>query len=474
MTFPIMFIGMLFPCSGQDYIDRTFGNNGSTQLIYTISSGSHPSVSFDSLDNIYISFTSNSSAQKALVKVNPNGIRDSTFGVNGVMDSLSRVHFQKDNFIISYRSGSDNTPSIIQPHDLEMNRLDSFAVPGIVDLKNFRYDSSGYLIASIRGGTMFKYINGNELDTTFANKGILKYENISGLENSSIYIDGYRSTNFDENHIMRVEFYNSVNNRNAMAVILDKFGNLIRTIRIEDISDFHINLDEQYFINEHLFITGYRNLTDYITKVKLDGQVVDDFGAKGTIEYANTSNDVDIDELFIGEFSDGQLLTATRDFYIHNIFLMDQEGQYNTNYGDNGYINLIDPLNVVREVILHKDEIYVVHRDSFTRSNFYITKLKLDNTNSTANSGLSKNSELKISPNPTSDIVRINYNEFILSNANILIHDIEGRFIQSKKINLGDKKFIDIDVSNLLSGIYIISLTSKGIPVSSQKLIVLK
>ena len=84
-----------------DYVDLDFGDSGSTKLIYTKSSGSHPSTSFDSLGNIYVSFSSNSSAQRALIKVKPDGQLDSTFGINGLMDSLRNDHFQKDNFILS-------------------------------------------------------------------------------------------------------------------------------------------------------------------------------------------------------------------------------------------------------------------------------------------------------------------------------------------------------------------------------------
>ena len=78
---------------GQDYVDIDFGDNGSTPLIYTEETGDiQPEVtSFDSLGNIYISFKSSSTAQIALVKVQPNGQLDSTFGQNGVLDSLPSI-----------------------------------------------------------------------------------------------------------------------------------------------------------------------------------------------------------------------------------------------------------------------------------------------------------------------------------------------------------------------------------------------
>lgn len=454
-----------------DYVDLDFGDNGSTKLIYTNASGSHPSTSFDSLGNIYVSFRSNSNAQRALLKIKPTGELDSTFGVNGIMDSLRNDHFQKDNFIISKKGIGGST--IIYAHDLTMNLLDKFIIPGIVDIINFRYDSSGYLVGHIRGGTMFKYKNGAGLDNTFGNDGIFEFNTIPRLENSSLYWDGYRDTDSEGNHILRIEFNNAVGNRNAMTAILDSLGQIKETIFIDDISPIHINLDQQHLSQDHIIISGYRNLADYLLKTTTDGELVTEFGNNGRIDFLNASEDVKNKEIFIGEFSNGQILSATKYINVYqNIFLMNQKGKYQTEYGDDAYIDLTSRFNVVRDIDIYNDEIYVVHRDSVVKSDFYLSKMNLDNISTTKKDIEAKTGQILLHPNPANNHTLLKYNGHPISNCSILIYDTGGQLVKSIRRHLSNETLTNIDTSDLAAGLYNINIVQEGHIIVSDQLVI--
>ena len=454
-----------------EYVDLSFGEGGSTNLIYTNYYGPHPSTSFDSLGNIYLSFLNNSSDLQALLKIKPDGNIDSTFGINGALDSLRYYHFQKDNYIISRKGIGGST--IICAHDLNMNFLDRFVVPGNLDLINFRYDSAGYLIGHIRGGTMFKYKNGASLDSTFGNDGILEFNTIPGIENSSFYWDGYRDTDTDGNHILRIEFNNEVGNRNAMTAILDSIGQIKKTLFINDISPIHINLDKQYLSNDHIIISGYRNLVDYLLKTTTDGEPVTEFGVNGRIEYKNASDDVKNKEVFIGEFSNGQILSATEYNGVYeNIFLMNQKGEYATEYGNDGYIDLITRFNVVRDIDIYNDEIYVVHRDSVVQSNFYLSRMKLGNVSTTGTELEAKTSSITLQPNPASSQILLHYTGQPVPDGRILIYDVRGQLVKSISRYIYSETEINIDISDLQEGTYFITLMQEGHIITHEQLII--
>lgn len=71
------------------------------------------------------------------------------------------------------------------------------------------------------------------------------------------------------------------------------------------------------------------------------------------------------------------------------------------------------------------------------------------------------NPNLDISPNPTSDLLKVSINDVLSSNYSVELSDINGRTLQCEKKDKNDCKFY-INMSHYINGIYILTFTNES------------
>jgi hypothetical protein len=85
---------------------------------------------------------------------------------------------------------------------------------------------------------------------------------------------------------------------------------------------------------------------------------------------------------------------------------------------------------------------------------FHQTKLTITPVSEILIPGL----EIKVFPNPTPDIIRIHFSEYI-ENSRYYLFDLRGKLLEHKLINSADT---EINMRNYASGQYILKLTNKS------------
>lgn len=74
---------------------------------------------------------------------------------------------------------------------------------------------------------------------------------------------------------------------------------------------------------------------------------------------------------------------------------------------------------------------------------------------------------IELYPNPTNKSLNINVNE-IGDLQTIKIYDISGRLVLSKDLDNVNEKYIELDISSLVNGLYTCTLTGKRNPISKK------
>ena len=248
-----------------------------------------------------------------------------------------------------------------------------------------------------------------------------------------------------------------------MTLFLNQDGHLKHSKIVTELTPLSLRLNNQYLTHNHIIISGHKhsNICDanYLIKLTHTGKLVTEFGIEGAAEY----NNPDEDQIFIGEFSNGQFLSATIDHNIIDIFVMDKAGNYITDYGYDGYINLSTSLRNVKSAVINEDRIYIVHDKSLKNSFTYLTKLRLDKVSNAVIPELKTENSITLYPNPASTHTNLLYTGPMLSDVILHIHNASGQLLQEKEIELLSRETeLHINTSNFGTGQYLISLQDRN------------
>ena len=95
--------------SQSNYFDLSYCDDGSCTIQLDKFFSVIGQMSMDSLDNIYVGLTNEGSLNQELLKINPDGQIDESFGQEGRFAVPDHGVFQKDNYIYSMKTASDNS-----------------------------------------------------------------------------------------------------------------------------------------------------------------------------------------------------------------------------------------------------------------------------------------------------------------------------------------------------------------------------
>lgn len=338
-----------------------------------------------------------------IVRYNPNGDRDSTFGDNGhiIIDldsySLYSIKLLENNQILIV--GSIGDKSILLKLNADGSIDNSFGNSGLVtfDDPNFKFMTYEFLI--LNDGNILCY--GGEF---------LGYDTIFGESYGRIAI-----VKLDLNGELVTSFGNNgkvlINNEQTYGF------NFIRKA---------IEMD-----NNQILFGGSTNKSIFL-KINRDGSLVENFGSNGIVEHSIPFSDMVVDtagKIFLVRSK----VIANYD-YGYSICRFNSNGTIDSTFNNTGYFDLnISPGNdYVQCINIQSDGKLLLSGSSRTTlaANFTIVRI-INPTIGIEN--ITIRDDFKFYPNPFHDELNIKSEEEVLSE--IIIYDITGQTVFSKLYN---------------------------------------
>lgn len=485
-------------------LDNSFGNNG----YLTTTAISQISKTLVLADNKTINVGSTIQSggvlitQLCLFKANANGTIDTTFGVNGYVNtsventSLSRqALLQPDNKILvaGYFKTLNGGNSTIQKGLLVRYNTDgsldtSFGVNGIVkiDLPNTFPNGVINSIALLsnnnivglgtnnQGSFILKYNVNGILDTSFGTNGIV-FLNFESVNYGSYYI----TTMTDDSIICGGTAANLINPKtsiikfNSNGQLVSSFGNSgIKTIDTysNPIPDFN-SLDEyctKLIIQDDLkiLIKGVSGTTNIIFRLLPNGNLDTEFGINGYINFILLSSNFDIQ-------NDGKIIlsgsinTPGGDYGFH-FSRYNQNGTPDITFNSNGIFeynptitqDFLDTFSLQNDGNLIGAGVI----DNNGISKVFLTKYLI---NQNLSDYQFKNLVCSLSPNPTTDNIKITFGA-IQQKIKITLQNTLGQIVSSKT-------FTNVDTVNYYiegeAGSYLLTIENEIGEKQSHKII---
>jgi uncharacterized delta-60 repeat protein len=475
-------------------LDNSFGNNGlASYSWYQSDPGSHYfgdriyCGDIQSTDKILAAgFTEENGSgygngviyrEACLLRLNDDGSVDSTFGVNGKITGNYNGHI-----------ASTYHDVLVLPNDYFYSILEE-------------YDTSGYYTSSIA-----KHKSDGTFDSTFAVNGIASDGDHFtgwglGIQNDSkILVVGYGYYDSSQAVIKRYNTNGSIDSTFGVnGKVFQDFGQynsgeerysqvLIQTDGKIVVSGWAGNLKDT---------TANEYSTDMVVaRYNLNGLLDNTFGVNGIIRQDILSldpNEGRINRTYAGGviLSDDSFLfnSYEKSNYSHTgdnqrlgFFKYTSNGILDNSFGNNGHYNVTlltdsnDYINIRMDDMLLLANNKVLLGGSFVTGSGYNTYPYVSNiliqlalTNSIGTDELLLSNDLKIYPNPSSDIINVQHTELKpIKEINIL--SIDGKVMESF-VNLGKTNSISLNISSVPRGTYIIQVKSKKGNISSSTFI---
>ena len=465
----------------QEYIDLNYGDQGSIKILDRIAYPGLTDISYDSLDNIYISFRFNDNGKHSLIKVNREGTIDSGFQNSPLIQESEDQYFQRDNYIYFVKVIGGST--VVNIYDLNLNLVKEYRLAEVAEFKNLHYYRSGYFVG-VTENFVFRYLPDGTLDTSFGTDGLIDINALIGE-----YEWGTNRYEFqNESGDYYLTFIRVGPSSSYNLVRIDKDGQYLNTFNIaatySSLDNAPDLVDHKIFSvtpiqNGKILIAGtgwnanFNTNRFYFLVVNQDFSLDTSYGVDGMTMLPSGFET----RYVAGAFSNNQALLRTGtydDSEIETIAIIDKGGSLRYDLSDKGFLNLDIKENAYSFRILSIDnDIYVLHL-SFADKQIVLTKLNLDNI--LVNKNLTAIvAETQLSPNPTSSLTNLLYTGPTLKNALLHIYSTTGELIREQNIEiLTQNQTIEISTANITEGHYIVTLIHNGQIISSSKMTIVK
>lgn len=357
-------------------IDTSFGNSGYIHTKNLFTNNNDPSVLLDKNGNIFLASKQYSadfsSHNSKIVKFNPNGILDTTFGNNGEV-TLNNIDIQSVVYNNTAELGNDNLIFVINNNlpNISSNSIicispagnivTSFGNNGILtfdkSLNNLiTYNNSIYTVSEKYSTD---YSNWTYFIEKFDNNGV-KDNNFATI--SETLIDGSTFLKIDSagnlttitNNVTITELYNSFVKKYNIATgsPIASFGNNA-TLSFDEIALVDVVFDTE----NNMILAGGKHLGDdvfnpYLTKFSSDGTLVTDFNQTGF--YEELTNDLGyIDNIKM--LNDEIIVSGIGDDY-HKVFLANYLLKENLSVTENTKKNISVYPNPAKETLNIKSD----------------------------------------------------------------------------------------------------------------------
>lgn len=443
-------------------LTESFGNycakyNPNGTLIWAINQVGGNGITFDGNSNMYLFNNTNSSLQK--IDLNGNVVwnntlfTSSTFGSVGIHDVFVKGN---DVYVTGFYSGNAIFGSTT------INNTN--ATDGSWDIFIAKFNTSGvFQWAKTAGGTGLDkgyaiYVNSSdEIYATgyYRNSALFNTTTITSTGNSDVYLAKYNAAG----NLLWVNSYGSAGQDLAAKIITDATGNLILTGRFNGTIAFGSTSLESSGLDA--FIAKFSPSGTPLWAKKITGQFDDEeadiyFDGTNLHFIATTNGNVSIGttthplkgalDICLGKMdTDGNLLWSK--LYGGTT---DDEGSGISYYSGATYFT------GSFKTTANFDSLSLI-----SLGNWDVVTGKIDNTlfNNEYN-GL-KNT-VEIYPNPTNDIVNINYTLANSSNVGLQLTNIQGQVISQTKLDKSSGLQTDtLNLSNQSSGMYFVTITTE-------------
>jgi len=497
-------------------LDLTYGTNGYTDPV-NITTASNGGSVLMSDNKLIIGYTPSSPSNIHLKKYNTNGSVDTTFGTNGIVtfdnglntrELISKIVLQNDGKILVVGKYYSD-PGSLQNYDVFILRLNNngtrdttFGSNGFVfrnlgtnwdRVIDVSYDSDGNIyLLGIAGNSPFqttyllKYSSTGVLDTTFESSGVITLP-LSGADfvskifvgANSILLGGVKTNT--GNNIK--EIY--LEKRDLNGSYIQNFGNSgVKTITDLNyqlgVADFAYDgdSDSMFILSDIFSIAGGVPAGLLLAKIAYsDGTFVNPFGNSGVITYSNVNLFsptysklllLPNQELIVGGIS--RLNDGNNQFeIIMSKFSMDS-GIVDLNFGTSGLYRPVNSSlqeNVITGFFkLPNGEILLTATGYFASVPDKVYSSKHKNAYTLSSESLSLLNEVFLHPNPTHNILNLDFDESQFRIKTIKIYNSLGMLI-SKDLNVTKS----IDVSQLSSGVYFLEIISSDNEKRIQKFV---
>ena len=328
LIFLLAIISSSISYSQSDYIDRSWGDNGTVVFEdIEIRENIYPIV-VDSLDNMYVSHSKYDSVGRfhyySHTKLDKNGQKIFEDQLMIESDSLVRLNIDNDVFLFfSHLAGS----TFVHTFDLDMNPLGRFILPEELTSATLEAQPDGSIFGHTVS-TIFSFNVEGSLDQEFSGDGLFNITDYDFFDGSLPY-QIYEAIRTTDNAIMVSGFYTDTeDNAIGFTLRLDEYGILDTTYGNGGFSEVDIEGED------YIYILPYRMdeaqdgdllvqlvlLDDIVlqyTLVKidpLDGSVKSNFGINSLVEgFYNPTDSTTYNDynFYIGQMPDGSLLHSS-------------------------------------------------------------------------------------------------------------------------------------------------------------------
>lgn len=516
----LLFLPFFLFCQS-DYIDQSFGLDGTTELILSDSiNATMRNISFDRFGRIYFSYDiplENNLRENGIRRLTKSG-RLMDWGREKQFDFFSNNWFSyycENGKIITTNITPDTLTegfsTLYTFYDLEWNLEKQFddlsPYESIIDYfyynRRFLIDEQNRFVKLNMEG-LKRYTAQGDLDYDFGDNGFSSFlfdqDTIPSLNFYFLYNFLFESS---DNSLLAI-FYTAEERDSSEVnfqklIKYDESGVVDRSFGVDgliEFEDYNIIWEVQGFRDGYL-VEGYKILSDSCLNFEADAIVLDKNGEPlvGYGDNGRLRNKADdcyesnywwfqvgpSDEVIcINVMYDFNESTQQHDGENYRFLKFDQNGHIDTSFAEAGYLPLdvLDDGRIAEVVMDDDDNIFILHfpnSDTVAPLPYYLTKFDGDmlwDKRSINN----PHSNFTITPNPTSDQVGLSYSGDQMDDVKVLLFDLQGRLVSTDYIaSLSDKDRISLSHNTLAAGTYFVKVrNANGASVFNEKVIVLK
>ncbi len=448
-------------------IDETFGENGITLISVGITSftatAKHVEIQPDGKIIIGGYAIGSDSDDFAIVRLNSDGIIDSTFGTNG---------------------------RVITPFDDQQDYLAAIAIQSDGKIITVGNELGG--LASTHDGLIARYLSNGELDSSFGTNGIIRQDGYGGIDafydvtiqsDGKILAFGYtQNTNPYGKELFLVRY----NLDGSLDTSFDEDGIVTGRVPLPDGESTEIigyAVAIQY--DGKILVTGASYPKIAVLRYNMDGTLDAIFGSEGVVITAGKDSLAQALPQRILPQQDGQFIVTGSSYSggkgMGTAICYNNDGSIDNTFGDGGFalVNTESGWFFINNSTMQLDgKILIVGRDN--SGNIAIARINNDGmpiteVESSENIIISQFELMQNYPNPFNPSTTISFSIPDISFVSLKIYDALGKEVAeliNKELSQG-KYSVNFSAQNLSSGIYFYQISTKNFN-SVKKMILLK
>lgn len=478
-TFTVCFFLFSYFCFSQTVsLDSNFGTSGKVEIGFG-NTFVLKDIKISTGNFIYVlgQITENEVVKTLVIKFTPSGNLDVTFGDNGILET---TFAPLNNFIPSVLNFTDNkiiiagtyihTPNAFFSREPMLIRLTDL---GILDTT---FGNNGYFMIDVNSNpTVYRYQYGESIFSlnTFQNNDILLNIPCSGVivgqssQNKSILIRmnsaGEIISNFGTNGVLEISTHTSffiyddeilsnenfvilgVNSGSGMFRLYDSTGSFIQNhnFQVQGLYSF-LNLTST---DSNVFAIGNTLSSNYIIKFNSSLQQDLNFGINGILNVPH-----------LGKIKATQnrvfnVVGSINNNHMFKVFDYFQNGELNTNFGDNGVFDISfgNNTHLLKSIFyVESNKLLMVgtHGDNLALCRIVFETLSVE--------GFDNSNFVNVYPNPTQNLLNIHSEKNIES---VSIYNTTGQLLKEYSF---DDSIIQINIESLSTGIYFVKINANN------------